>query len=195
MTDAFAALPPYAAWRHKDSREGFEVVYFATDGAGHRIEGHTAAVEDGAAFAVRSVVRVDSGWRTRSARVAVRSSAGARETVLEADAAGHWRVDGAPAPHLDGCLDVDLESSSCTNAFPVHRLGLGVAERADAPAAYVRALDARVERLEQEYRRLEDDGPHRRFDYRSPAFGFRCTLVYDPSGLVLDYPGIALRAR
>lgn len=34
--------------------------------------------------------------------------------------AGGWR----PGPRLDGCFDVDLESSSMTNTLPVHRLGL-----------------------------------------------------------------------
>jgi hypothetical protein len=34
-----------------------------------------------------------------------------------------------------------------------------------------------------------------RYRYAAPAFGFTCTLVYDESGLVLDYPGIAVRAR
>jgi hypothetical protein len=40
---------------------------------------------------------------------------------------------------LDGCLDADLESSAMTNAMPVRRLGLAVAARAAAPAAYFRA--------------------------------------------------------
>jgi hypothetical protein len=31
------------------------------------------------------------------------------------------------------------------------------------------------------------------YSYAAPAFGFTCTLVYDSSGLVLDYPGIAVR--
>jgi hypothetical protein len=38
-------------------------------------------------------------------------------------------------------------------------------------------------------------GPGReRYDYTAPAFEFRCELVYDAAGLVLDYPGIASRA-
>lgn len=98
-----------------------------------------------------------------------------------------------PAPQLDGCLDVDLESSSCTNAFPVHRLGLRVGQGSEAPAAWVRALDLSVERLEQRYVRLDDDGPRTRYDYTAPDLGFTSRLVYDESGLVLEYPGIAVR--
>jgi hypothetical protein len=35
--------------------------------------------------------------------------------------------------------------------------------------------------------------PRRRFDYTAPVFDYRGLLVYDASGLVLDYPGIAIR--
>jgi hypothetical protein len=57
----------------------------------------------------------------------------------------------------------------------------------------VRAPDLRVERLEQRYARLEDDGEHSRYDYAAPDLGFTSELVYDEFGLVLDYPGIAVR--
>jgi uncharacterized protein len=123
-----------------------------------------------------------------------RSVSGVAERQLQSDGIGHWHVDGMPAPHLDGCLDVDLESSCLTNAFPVQRLGLEVGEEADAPAAYVRALDLAVERLEQRYVRLEDEHPGRqRYHYAAPAFDFESVLVYDESGLLVDYPGIGTR--
>jgi hypothetical protein len=58
----------------------------------------------------------------------------------------------------------------------------------------VRALGLAVERLEQTYARASDEGTRQRFDYTAPAFEFACQLVYDESGLVLEYPGIATRA-
>ena len=58
----------------------------------------------------------------------------------------------------------------------------------------MRAGDLSVERLEQRYLRLPDDSGRQRYRYRAPAFDFECELVYDESGLVLDYPGIATRA-
>jgi hypothetical protein len=136
---------------------------------------------------------LDPGWATRSAHVVGRSASGPHEVRLEGDGGGVWLVDGEPAPRLAGCLDVDLEGSACTNAFPVQRLDLEVGERADAPAAYVRALDGSVERLEQSYARLEDEAGHSRYDYASPAYGYRDELVYDSVGLVVDYPDIAVR--
>lgn len=192
---AIRDLPASAAWRHEVAREGFEVVLTRADGAGCRFEGHTAAVEDGYAWAVRYVISLDERWATRSARVWGWSAAGEREVRLDADGRGRWALDGSPAPELDGCLDVDLESSACTNTFPVHRLALRVGRSAEAPAAYVRALDLRVERLDQRYKRIGDDADHARYEYRAPRFGFECRLAYDASGLVIDYPGIATRVR
>ena len=113
--------------------------------------------------------------------------------MLAGDGRGTWRVDGKAAPRLSGCLDVDLEASACTNALPVRRLGLRPGERADAPAAYVRAPILRVERLEQSYARLAGDGERARYEYLAPAFDFTAVLTYDRFGFLLDYPGIAVR--
>jgi hypothetical protein len=176
------------------ARDGFEVVFLQTRAGGYELVGTTTAVEDGQAWAVSYEIVVDDAWRSRSAYVSSRSASGDHEVRLEADGAGHWRIGGVAAPELDGCFDVDLEASACTNTLPVHRLGLAVGQEADAPAAYVRAMDVDVERLEQRYVRNDDHGAQPRFDYTAPAFDYRGLLVYDGSGLVLDYPGIAIRS-
>ncbi|WP_329088609.1 putative glycolipid-binding domain-containing protein [Streptosporangium sp. NBC_01469] len=190
----FTTPPGTAAWRHLDARDGFEVAYFQPADDGLRVEGCTTAVEEGETWIVGYAIELDASWTTRSARITGRSASGLRHILLEADGVGHWRVDGTPAPHLDGCLDVDLESSAMTNAFPVHRMGLRVGDRSPAPAAYVRATDLAVERLEQDYVRIADEGSRQRYDYSALVFDFACRLVYDESGLVLDYPEIAVRA-
>jgi hypothetical protein len=191
---SFDALPATAAWQHLDARSGFEVVYFRGLGDGYWIDGRTAAIESGQTWIVDYEISVDSRWATRAATVRGLSTSGTRSTVLRATGEGQWTVDGEAAPHLDGCLDVDLEASAFTNALPVRRLRLAHGESSRAPAAYVRALDVSVERLEQTYVRAADDCRRQRFEYSAPAFGFVCELVYDESGLLLDYPGIAVRA-
>jgi uncharacterized protein len=188
----FADLPPYAAWQHGDSRRGFEVV-FLSQAPHHRAEGAAAAVEGEEPLTVRYLITFDEGWITHGALVAGRSASGRHAVKLEADADRRWRVDGERAPQIEGCFDVDLEFSCLTNAFPVHRLGLGVGQATDAPAAYVRAVDLRVERLEQRYTRLDDVDGRQRYHYSAPAFDFECELVYDRAGLLLDYPGIGWR--
>jgi hypothetical protein len=175
------------------ARDGFEVVFFDAADDGVRIDGHTTALEDGEPYAVEFTIELDDRWHTRRGLVTGRSSRGRRSVELEADGAGGWIVDGQPAPRLDGCLDLDLEASSLTNAFPVRRLRLSPGEAAPAPAAYVRTLDLTVDRLEQHYRRTDKGTARERYDYAAPSFGFACELVYDESGLVLDYPGLATR--
>ncbi len=119
MTTTFSDPPRTAGCQHRDARNGFEVVFLRTDDDGFRIEAHTAAIEDGQAWAVESTV----SWTS---------------------------------------------ISKLANAFPVHRLGLQVGQEADAPAAYVRALDLSVERLDQHHARGPNDGNRQRYHYTSP---------------------------
>jgi hypothetical protein len=186
-------LPRCAAWRHEGARQGFEVVFIEPTTTGWRFDGHTTAVEDGRAWSVRYRITVDRQWRTRSARVWTGTGGGEGRCSLVHDGAGTWTVNGERAGHLDDCLDVDLEASACTNAFPAHRLASEVGRTADAPAAYVR-VSGGVERLEQTYRPGPPGDNGQSFDYTAPQFEFACRLDYDRSGLVLEYPGIALRA-
>ena len=181
-----AALPAFAAWRFVDAVDGFEVVYPAP----RRLRGHTSAVEQGQPYAVRYDIALDDRWRTREVRVSSDTVEGQRSILLLSDGDGQWTLDGVAAPHLDGLVDVDLEASACTNTLPVHRLSLPVGEEVAAPAVYVRALDLSVRRLDQTYRRLGS----RTFDYVSEGGAFRAVLEYDAAGLIVDYPGIAVRS-
>ncbi|HEY0238966.1 MAG TPA: putative glycolipid-binding domain-containing protein [Friedmanniella sp.] len=177
-------LPAFAAWRFVGAVDGFEVVY-AEPGL---LRGHTSAVEDGRPYAVRYRIAFDERWRTREVRVVSDSLSGSRQVELRSDGKGRWSLDGAPEPALDGLLDVDLEASACTNTLPVHRTPMAVGETVRSPAAYVRAFDLAVVRLDQTYRRLDGE----RFAYTADG-GFSAVLTYDRSGLVVDYPGIAAR--
>ena len=80
------------------------------------IDGTTAAVEDGQTWVVTYSIKLDAAWVTRGAHIEARTVSGSRETRLESDGAGRWLINGAPAPDLNGCMDVDLESSSMTRA-------------------------------------------------------------------------------
>jgi hypothetical protein len=159
------------------------------------IAGHTAAVEDGRPWAVDYLISVDERWRTRAATIHNRTIAGQSTTRLDADGEGRWQVDGEWRPELDGCLDVDLEASACTNTFPVHRLDRAGRTEADTPAAFVRAVDLEVQRLEQRYARSADEQAQHVYDYRAPAFDAHLRLVFDGAGLVVDYPGLAARQQ
>ena len=188
----FLAPPAVAAWVHQQARTGFEVAGIQPVSSGWVLDGCTSAVEDGEAWVVDYEIEVSTHWSSRSSRVTRRVGAASRSATVERDGHGRWWVDGVPREDLDGCGDVDLESSALTNAFPVHRLALEPGQSATAPAAYIRTSLA-VERLEQTYTRIDGQDAHQRFRYRAPAFGFECELLYDAAGFALSYPGIAVR--
>ncbi|MCH6163321.1 putative glycolipid-binding domain-containing protein [Streptomyces marispadix] len=189
----FRDPPKTAAWQHIKARSGFEVVYFEPSDDGLNIYGCTTAVEDGRTWIVDYQLELDAAWAVRTAHISGRSASGLRRTSIVTDGAGHWQIDGRVSPDLDGCRDVDLESSAMTNSLPVRRLRLTDGSPTQAPAVYVRAADLTAERLDQTYEPLSAKSGHHRYEYAAPAFDFGCRLTFDSSGLVREYPGIAIR--
>jgi len=186
------APPAGASWKHVGARAGFEVAFFEKLSDGHRLTGRTAAHESSALWSVGYDVKVDRSWNTVAVHASNLVVTGLGELTLTCDA-GRWSVNGELRPELDGCRDVDFESSAVTNTLPLHRLdfieGVGV----DVPAAFVQADDLRVERLEQRYTLIEPGPEQFLFHYESSTFEYSCDLRYDSSGLVVEYPGIAIR--
>lgn len=184
-------MPPQAAWHHSGARNGFEVLFATREANGHRLTGQTTAVEDAVGWTVGYVVSTDGFWRTTEVRGSGRTSNGDSHVHMRRNSSNQWWVDGYRRPDLDGCVDIDFESSAVTNTLPIHRLDFAIGDTANVPAAFVRAQNLSVERLEQAYTRLDDTG---RFGYMSSTFDFACELTYDRSGLIVDYPSIASRA-
>ncbi len=174
-------------------RDGFEVVFLRSAGDGHRLVGHTTANEESVLWSVGYDVTLDAAWRTVAVHATTLTAAGGREVALTRDAADRWVVDGEPRPDLDGCADVDFESSAVTNTFPIHRLDLVEGKAFDVSSAFVRADDLRVERLDQTYTLIARSDEGLTLHYESPTFEFVCDLIYDGAGLIVDYPGIAVR--
>ena len=184
------ALPVAASWTHTGVRSGFEVL-FASAG---RLRGRTSAREGDVLWYVGYDITVDTDWTTQSVHAVNSTADGDREVVLERNPDG-WTVNGTARPDLDGCVDVDFESSAVTNTLPIHRLPFEVGTSYEVPAAFVRAEDLTVTRLEQRYTLTSSDEQRHVFHYESSTFDFECELTYDAAGLVLDYPGIAVRDR
>ena len=189
-----APLARSAAWTHVGVRTGFEVLFVDELDLGHRLRGHTTAREMLFSWSVAYQVELDSDWRTRSVWATNSTVEGERDVSLVC-VNERWTVNGVPRPDLDGCVDVDFESSAATNTLPLHRVSFVPGEVIEVPAAFIRADDLRVERLEQLYTLESAKDDCLEFHYDSSTFDFECELRYDASGLVLDYPGIAVRER
>ncbi len=158
------------------------------------MSGSTTAIEANEAWWVAYEIDVDASFATRHAVItAKRGTRPVDAIMIEGDGLGHWTIGGRAQAQLDGCLDVDLESSAMTNALPLRRLRPAVDASVTAPAVYIRVNGLTVERLEQRYRRVLDGAAGAAFDYEAPAFEFSCRIDYDAAGLVVRYPGIADR--
>lgn len=183
-------LPSLGAWRLIGVHDGFEITHFVTKKDGVTLIGASLGVENGMPWNFRYTIELDAKWHARNA--VIENEEGDR-LQIQAGGAGRWIVNGEHRSDLDGCLDLDLEGSVVTNAAPVHRLALAVGRQADAPAVYVRTQKLQVERLEQTYQRVADPDNLIIFDYNSPRFEYHDLLRFAPDGLVVDYPGIAIR--
>jgi uncharacterized protein len=186
------APPPSASWTHRGVRAGFEVV-FLDAGDLPSLRGDTAAREGSSLWSVCYRIDLADDWSTRTVGAINSTADGERRAVLARAPGDRWTVDGLARPDLNGCVDVDFESSAVTNTLPVHRIEFEEGATVRVPAAFVRAEDLRVERIEQNYTFLGRFRDGLRFHYASETFGFECELMYDTAGLILAYPGIATR--
>ena len=187
-------LPETAAWRHRGLRDGFEVAYFASNPADGttRIWGSSVAVEGSASYAVSYRVIVDEQWATREATVQTQIRDATWSTDFARDENGTWFVDGEVRPDLAACADIDLEASVVTNTIPVHRLWAEPGSH-EVRAVYVRATANVVEVLDQRYDIPATVTSPFSLGYTAPQFDFSADLRYDASGLIVEYPELAVR--
>lgn len=185
--------PAHASWSHLSSRAGFEVAFFADRDDGLRVTGQTTAVENASPWSVGYDIQLEGSWAARSVAATLLDPRGIQHLLLIRHPEGTWSVDGEARPDLDGCIDVDFESSAMTNTLPIHRLTFETGRAVNVPAVFIRAKDLRVERLEQSYTLVDRSSEGITFHYESSTFDFECELRYDDAGLIVDYPGIAVR--
>lgn len=138
--------------------------------------GQTTANEAAVLWSVGYDVTVDNAWKTLAVHANNVTVAGMHEVLLNREANDHWIINGEHRPDLDGCVDVDFESSAVTNTLPVHRIDFTVGTSVEVPAAFVRADDLRVERLEQHYTLLKHSSEQLLLYYESSTFNFSCEL-------------------
>ena len=128
----------------------------------------------------------DEAWHTLSAQVKGWLNQTLIELEIKTDRSGRWWLNDAEQPDVMGCIDIDLNFSPSTNLLPIRRLGLAVGEAAEVNAAWLRFPSFKLERLPQKYQRLAENA----YRYESAGGQFVAELKVDPSGFVIDYPGL-----
>lgn len=169
-------------WR-REERAGAESFLLSSDARGWFLEGTVVTVLDGKPADVRYRVACDPSWQTVGAEVTTTHAGVRRELRMSVRDRGIWWVDGAEAPSLRGCVDVDLEISPSTNTLPIRRLHLAIGQTADLIAAWVRFPGLTVEPLHQTYTRTAANS------YRYASGPFATDVEVDDDGLVRRYAG------
>ena len=147
-----------------------------------RLTGLTVLPLDGTPCKIDYEVVADEGWRTTAATIVVTTPARETRIALTQKEPGRWALDGAPAPWLADCTDVDLGWTPATNTLPIRRAAVPTGGSVTIAAAWVRYPELEVVASRQRYTRLALD----RWRYESGTYDFE--LATDAaSGLVLAY--------
>ncbi|MEV0649077.1 putative glycolipid-binding domain-containing protein [Phytomonospora sp. NPDC050363] len=109
--------------------------------------------------------------------------------AVEAEGTPDLPPPGGDVAALSGALDCDLGLSPLTNTMPVLRAGLlDGGGPVEFLMAWVSVPDLAVVPSRQTYTFVSGGADHSVVRYASP--GFTREVVFDPDGLVRDYPGI-----
>jgi hypothetical protein len=140
---------------------------------------------------LRYQVVCDADWVTRGVAVTTEIAHGSPAVIeMRSDGNGHWsNSDGSALPHLDGCIDVDINVTPYTNTLPIRRLRLAEGATETITVVYINVETLSVEPREQRYTRLSADTVR----YEGVPSGFTAELAVDADGLVRNYPGLWTR--
>lgn len=170
-------------WRRLDM-PGHEVAELTALATGWRLSGVAVLAHEGRPCRMEYDIECDATWCTRRATIRGHVGGVPAHLDLARDDDGAWTADGAPAPTLLGCIDVDLGFSPSTNLLPIRRLELAIGDHSAVRAAWVRFPDLDLAVLEQVYTRLGAAS----YRYESAGGTFRRELSVNADGFVLEYP-------
>ena|SRR5688572_11538688 len=169
------------AWRRSDEVESDEHCTLTLRDTGLSLVGTVLGAEGGLPVRIEYRVLADRGGMTSAVHVRDLRGFETRTIALERTAKGAWTVNGAKAPGLRGCTDVDLGCSPSTNTLPIRRLRLAIDASQTIQAAWVTFPDLAVAKAAQTYTRLDE------FTYRYASGTFEAELTVDDDGLVTGY--------
>jgi uncharacterized protein len=151
---------------------------------GWELEGTAVFVKDGTPARLDYNVACDASWLTRWGRVRGWIGGRAIDLYIARTAPGSWTMNGDEALPSVECVDLDLGFTPATNLIPLRRLDLPVGERATTFAAWLDEGAARLEPVEQVYRRQAGS----EYAYEAPRFQYKAVLEVDSTGFVRRYP-------
>ena len=171
-------------WRRVD-RPGHESARLVSEGKQHLLLGAAVFVHETLPCRLDYRIVCSSAWETESAKVTGWVDNQEIDIEIAADSQRRWRLNGAEAPELDGCSDIDLSFSPSTNLLTLRRLKLQPGRREEIRVAWLRFPTFALEPLVQVYERTSADT----YRYESSGGSFVAWLKVNEADFVVDYPG------
>jgi hypothetical protein len=185
-------------WRSDDpAGPGLEAARVVLGATGFRAVGRMVRTTDEGVFSASYRLVVGASGALERLVVDAAGPDGERQLTVTRNDGGVWLADdgsGAVRIPAGDALDVDLAYSPVLNALPIRRLGLHREPSGHTlPIVFVALPEATIEVTEQNYRTVRSgtDGVPAVVGFS--AGDFAAELTVDTDGMVIDYPGIALR--
>jgi uncharacterized protein len=181
VTDSSAVI-----WRRVLDNQSFEICRFIRLRARLQLNGTILASDEGRPIEICYQISCDPDWKTREVAVRQRYKFVESNLKLSANDKIWHRADQGLLPELAGCVDVDIELTPATNAFPINRLNLAIGGSGEIQAAWIRLPSLAIVRAHQRYERLSENV----YRYTSVASGFQAEIEVDGFGLPIRYGNI-----
>jgi uncharacterized protein len=155
---------------------------------GFTADGVVVGIKDGRPFRTRYRVDIMPDWQVRALRIEHLDTVG-RNLWLRSDGEGQWwGKDDAPAPELNGCVDLDLSVTPFTNTLAIRRLALQPGEVRHLSVVYIAVPELEIRAVPQRYTCLESSSQGGIYRYEGLVNDFSVELMVDRDGLVIEYP-------
>lgn len=172
----------FRLWRRID-QPGLELARIDIETRGVTVASTLVDGGDDHPFSLRYIWTLTPQWRTRTLRIE-HMDGDDRWLTIERAGESTWRIDNKPAPHLDGCAELDLSATPFCNALAMRLLGRDGA----LTAAYIAADTMAIQPSRQRYEKISDT--HWRYYDLGVAAGFSANLHLDEDRLVKTYEGL-----
>ena len=172
-------------WRRLDA-PGHDACRLEPVADGWRLDGAAVFRHEGAPARLAYRVSCDAEWRSREGTVHGWIGSRVIDCMVRRTMDGAWTLNGATAPKLDGCVDLDFGFTPATNLFQLRRIALRIGKAADVPVAWLDAPADTLTVLHQRYERRSET----EYWYDAPRFGYAAMLAFNAAGFARTYPGL-----
>jgi hypothetical protein len=172
-----------ALWRRLDTA-GHDACRLEEGPLGWRLSGLAVFRDDDGVAQLSYEASCDRAWHSQEGRVYGWIAGRPVDFRTSRTRDGSWMLNGAIAPGLADCVDLDFSFTPATNVFQTRRLALAQGQSADVPAAWLDPSAGTLTVLSQRYERIAD----LRYRYEAPTVNYAATLELAESGFVRHYP-------